>query len=74
MGFVRAGGLRYDIRMSSLVISPPDKTLEPTRVGAFSSAVAGDASLSRVAQLGRSAWINFWKDLTKGYDQHRLSI
>ena len=31
----------------------PNKTLEPTRVGAFSSAVAGDTYWSRVAQLCR---------------------
>jgi predicted protein tyrosine phosphatase len=37
----------------------PNKTLEPTRVGAFSSAFAGDASWSRVAQLCRQAKIIF---------------
>ena len=31
----------------------PNKALEPTRVGALSSAVADGASCSRVAQLGR---------------------
>lgn len=30
------------------------KTLKPTRIGAFSSAVAVHVSLSRVAPLGRS--------------------
>ena len=33
----------------------PNKTLEPTRVGALGSAVADYIFLSRVAQLGRSA-------------------
>ena len=32
-----------------------NKALEPTRVGALSSAVADHVQLSRVAQLGRSA-------------------
>jgi hypothetical protein len=31
----------------------PNKTLEPTRVGAFSSAIAVLVFWSRVAQLGR---------------------
>ena len=33
--------------------TPPNKALEPTRVGALSSAVTVHVSLFRVAQLGR---------------------
>jgi len=34
-------------------MTTPNKALEPTRVGALSSAVAVHVHLSRVAQLGR---------------------
>ena len=38
-----------------MTILPPNKTLEPTRVDAFSSAIAVLVFWSRVAQLGRLA-------------------